>query len=171
AVVIGVDGYPYYPLHGCVSDVKLMEKYLMQDLGIPKNQIQLLLGALDEEAKPGLDASTPTHANIIRTLYSLIDNPDIKCGDNIVIYFSGHGTHYAAKEYYHTRTPPGVSLASIEPIEALCPMDRTDLDDTGSPIPDISDREINAIFSQISLTKGHTIMLILDCCYSSTHTK
>ncbi|KAK0474332.1 hypothetical protein EDD18DRAFT_1339282 [Armillaria luteobubalina] len=72
AVVIGIDEYPYYPLHGCVSDANLMEKYFTQDLGVPENRIQLLLSASDEEAKPGLDAATPTRANIIRTLYTLI---------------------------------------------------------------------------------------------------
>ncbi|PBK65121.1 hypothetical protein ARMSODRAFT_978536 [Armillaria solidipes] len=37
AVLIGINGYPYYPLHGCVSDAKSMEKYLIEDLGVPKN--------------------------------------------------------------------------------------------------------------------------------------
>ncbi|KAK0458302.1 caspase domain-containing protein [Desarmillaria tabescens] len=172
AVLIGIDGYPYYPLHGCVSDAKLMEKYLIEDLSVPKNRIQLLLGASGGEVNLDLDAvSSPTRANILRTLYSLIDNPEITPGDNIIIYFAGHGSRYAAKEYYRGRTPPGVSLASIRPIEALCPVDRTPFDSTGSPIPDISDREINAIFTQLSLTKGHRITLILDCCYSGVHTK
>ncbi|PBK64593.1 hypothetical protein ARMSODRAFT_1087990 [Armillaria solidipes] len=69
AVLIGIDGYPYYPLHGCVSDAKLMEKYLVENLGVPKNRIQLLLGGDDLDT-----VSSPTRANILRTLYSLIDN-------------------------------------------------------------------------------------------------
>ncbi|KAK0443272.1 peptidase C14, caspase domain-containing protein, partial [Armillaria borealis] len=161
AVLIGIGGYPYSPLHGCVSDAKSVKKYLIEDLGVPKNRIQLLLGTSDGL---DLDATSPTRANLIKTLYSLVDNPDIKRGDNIIVYFAGHGTRYAAKEHYR-------SEHRREPTEALCPMDRTDMDSTGSPIPDISDREINAIFTQISLTKGHTITLILDCCYSGTHTK
>ncbi len=170
-MLIGIDGYPYYPLHGCVSDAKLMERYLIDDLGVPSNRIQLLLGTSGVEVNPDLGIISPTRANIIRTLYSLIDNCNIKRGDNIVVYFAGHGARYAAREYYRSRIPPDASLASIRPMEALCPMDRTDLDATGLPIPDISDREINAIFTQISLTKGHAITLILDCCYSGTHTK
>ncbi|PBK94586.1 hypothetical protein ARMGADRAFT_1011518 [Armillaria gallica] len=43
AVLIGVDGNPHYPLHGCVSDA-LMEKYLVEDFGIPSDHIQRLLG-------------------------------------------------------------------------------------------------------------------------------
>ncbi|PBK88419.1 hypothetical protein ARMGADRAFT_865756, partial [Armillaria gallica] len=151
-----------------VSDAKSMEKYLIEDLGVPKNRIQLLLDTSDGL---GLDTTSPTRANIIKmALYSLVDNLDIKRGDNIIVYFAGQGTRYAAKEYYRSRTLPGVSLASIRPIEALCPKDRTSKDSTGSLIPDVSVHEINAPFTQISLTKGHTITLILDC-YSGTHTK
>ncbi len=43
-VLIGVDGDPHYPLDGCVSDAELMEKYLAEDLGIPSNRMQRLLG-------------------------------------------------------------------------------------------------------------------------------
>ncbi|PBK70777.1 hypothetical protein ARMSODRAFT_1017560 [Armillaria solidipes] len=34
AVLIGVDGDPHYPLHGCLSNTELMEKYLIEDLGV-----------------------------------------------------------------------------------------------------------------------------------------
>lgn len=44
-------------------------------------------------------------------------------------------------------------------------MDHGASDDTGSEIPDISDREIDAIVTQISQQKGHKITLILDCGY------
>ncbi len=123
-MLIGIDGYPYYPLHGCVSDAKLMERYLIDDLGVPSNRIQLLLGTSGVEVNPDLGIISPTRANIIRTLYSLIDNCNIKRGDNIVVYFAGHGARYAAREYYRSRIPPDASLASIRPMEALCPMDR-----------------------------------------------
>ncbi|PBK79326.1 hypothetical protein ARMGADRAFT_1021581 [Armillaria gallica] len=43
AVLIGVDENLHYPLHGCVSDA-LMEKYLVEDFGVPSNHIQHLLG-------------------------------------------------------------------------------------------------------------------------------
>ncbi|KAK0446032.1 uncharacterized protein EV420DRAFT_1571395 [Desarmillaria tabescens] len=164
AVIIGIDAYPDYPLYGCVSDAELMEKYLIEDLGVPSGHIQRLLGPTGEKT---IDNSiSPTRANIIRTLYSLIDSPDIVNGDNIIVYFAGDGALYDAEEYYRNKVPPGVSVASIRPIKALCPMDRGSLDDTGSEILDICDREIDAIFNQISEEKGHKLTLILDCAYS-----
>ncbi|SJL12965.1 uncharacterized protein ARMOST_16400 [Armillaria ostoyae] len=81
--------------------------------------------------------------------------------DNIVIYFAGNGARYNAEEYYRNRVPPEVSIAS--PLNVLYPLDRAARDDTGSEILDISVREIEAIFTQISLEKGYKIMLILDC--------
>ncbi len=141
-----------------------MKKYLVEDLGVPKDHIQRLSGPMEQKTA---DSSTrPTRANIIRTIYSLIDNPDIMRGDNIgVIYFAGNGTLCDAQEYYHDKVPPEVSIASMRSIKALCPMDHGASDDTGSEIPDISDREIDAIVTQISQQKGHKITLILDWGY------
>ncbi len=38
-VLIGVDGDPHYLLHGCMSDAELMEKYIVEDLGVPNDHI------------------------------------------------------------------------------------------------------------------------------------
>ncbi len=161
AIFIGINGDPHYPLHGCVLDAELMEKYLVEDLSIPSNHIQHILGSTREEITDGF--TSPTCANILKTLYILIDNADVSPGDNIIIYFAGNGVHYNAEEYYHNRVPPEVSLASIRPLNALCPLDCTVWDDNWSEIIDISVWEIEAVFTQISQQKGHKIMLILDC--------
>ncbi len=49
-------------------------------------------------------------------------------------------------------------------------MDRT-ATGTDSSVPDISDREINTILTEISRTKGSHITFILDCCYSAGNTR
>ncbi|KAK0445986.1 caspase domain-containing protein [Desarmillaria tabescens] len=167
AVIIGIDGDTHYPLYGCISDAELMEKYLIEDLGVPSDHIQRLLGPLGEETTNNSESTRPTRANIIKALYSLIDNPDILNGDNIIVYFAGNGARYDAQDYYQDyrdKLPPGVSIASIRPINAICPIDRDAFDGKGSQILDISDREIDAIFSEISQVK-HKMMitLILDC--------
>ncbi|KAK0470734.1 hypothetical protein IW261DRAFT_1515171 [Armillaria novae-zelandiae] len=131
-VLIGIDGYPTNPLRGC-------------NLGVPKCRIQCLLGSKTQVAPR--DPSD--------TYSCLIYNSDIEHGDNIVIYFSGHGSSYFSDEYC------GETAGAIE---ALCPIDRKEEDDFA--VPDISDREINIILSQISHTKGHRITLILDCSHS-----
>lgn len=80
----------------------------------------------------------------------------IQFGDNILVHFSGHGASYDAKVFFST----GVS--SVGPIEAICPSDRT----INRDIPDISDRELNLILSEVRDAKGENITFIADCCYS-----
>ncbi len=135
-----------------------MERFLIEDLNVPKDRIQSLLGSKRAQATHN-DPTTPNRANIIETLMSLIYNTDIKHGDNIIIYFSGHGSSYSCEDYCGH---------GVGDIEALCPIDRTD--ENSSPVPDISDREINIILRQISHAKGHRITFILDCSHSGALT-
>ncbi|KAK0219278.1 caspase domain-containing protein [Armillaria nabsnona] len=156
AVLIGINEYASYPLRGCVPDAQLMEKYLTEDLGMPSDRIQLLLGS--NEHKSPEDPVNPSRAHIVGALLSLLTNPGIVYGDNIIIYYSGHGSYYP----HHTEEDD-----ASEYIETICPIDRDTLGENGKPVPDISDREFNTILSLISQAKGHCITVILDCCYSS----
>ncbi|KAK0501833.1 caspase domain-containing protein [Armillaria luteobubalina] len=173
AVVIGIDAYRFSPLRGCVSDTLFVEKYLTEHLGVPKERIQRLIGT-QANIYPG-DTSIPSRFNIIRTLLSVMTNPHIEYGDNIIIYYSGHGSHYSCSEYFYnweTGSDNGqADITGIGSIEALCPLDRNTLDANGTLVPDISDREINTILSQISRFKGRRITLILDCCHSGGMTR
>ncbi|KAG7447296.1 uncharacterized protein BT62DRAFT_919212 [Guyanagaster necrorhizus] len=59
---------------------------------------------------------------------------------------------------------------SMETIEQkcmnfLCHMDHNITDAAGKPVLDISDRELNMIFSEIHHSKGDRITVILDCSY------
>ncbi|PBK79617.1 hypothetical protein ARMGADRAFT_870834, partial [Armillaria gallica] len=151
AVLIGIDEYPSKPLWGCVNDALLMERFLIEDLSIPKHRIQSLLGSKKAQVTHN-NPTTPNRANIIETLTSLIYNTSINHSDNIIIYFSGHGSSYSCEDYCGH---------GVGDIEALCLIDCTD--ENSSPIPDISNREINIILRQISHAKGHQITFILDC--------
>ncbi|KAK0213448.1 caspase domain-containing protein [Desarmillaria ectypa] len=153
AVLIGIDEYTSNPLRGCVNDALLMKKFLIEDLSVPKRRIQSLLGS--KAYATSNSPSIPTRANIIQTLTGLIYNSEIENGDNILVYFSGHGSVYSCKDYCGKSAPT---------IEALCPIDRTE--GNSFPVPDISDREINIILRQISRAKGHRITFILDCSHS-----
>ncbi|SJK96809.1 uncharacterized protein ARMOST_00055 [Armillaria ostoyae] len=157
-VLIGIDKYDGYPLRGCVSDARLIEKYFVDDVGVPKDRIQLLLGS-EDHASPD-DPMYPSRTHITDMLHSLATNDKIEYGDNIVIYYAGHGSCYS----YHEDDED--EDETHEYIEALCPIDCDTSDSNGIPIPDISDRELNSILSQISQTKGHHITVILDCCHS-----
>ncbi|KAK0452744.1 uncharacterized protein EV420DRAFT_1558223 [Desarmillaria tabescens] len=150
-----------------------MEKFLTEHLGVPKIRVRRLIGT-QANTFPD-DPSIPSRVNIIRTLLSVMTNPQIEYGDNIIVYYSGHGSHYSCSEYFQSRDTDSddeeSSAAGSGSIEALCPMDRNTLDTNGIPVPDISDREINTILFQISRIKGHRITLILDCCHSGGMTR
>ncbi|PBK63022.1 hypothetical protein ARMSODRAFT_942681 [Armillaria solidipes] len=169
AVIIGIDAYPNSELHGCVSDALSMEDYLSKCLGVPESRLQLLLGPNEHISRT---YDIPSRKNIIGTLLSLITNPNIMNGDNIVIYFSGHGSNYSWFDYYweEAQNSSGEfdAVLAAGSVEALCPIDRDEPDQQGCPIPDISDREINIILSELSRVKGNRITLILDCCHSSS---
>ncbi len=143
-----------------MSDAKSFQDYLTANLGVPGEHIQLLLD-VPEPKTPKI--IYPSRANIIATLVSLINNPEIKEGDNIIIYYAGHGSSYECSEYDDVDE---ISFASSGYIEALCPIDR-DTDAKSNTIPDISDREFNTILALISRAKGHHITVILDCCHSA----
>ncbi|SJL01080.1 uncharacterized protein ARMOST_04396 [Armillaria ostoyae] len=158
AVLIGIDAYTQDPLRGCVSDALLIKHFLTDDLGVPENRIQCLLGSKDPNFAGPM--STPSRANIIDTLYSLVNNPEITRGDNIIIYYAGHGSRYCCTEHdFECR-------CDNCPIEALCPIDRDTQDADGNWIPDISDRELNSLFALICRAKGQNITFIADCCHS-----
>ncbi|PBK64989.1 hypothetical protein ARMSODRAFT_858052, partial [Armillaria solidipes] len=159
-VLIGIDQYAHSPLHGCVSDALLMEKYFVEDLHVPRDRIQLLLGS-KEHTSPD-DPLCPSRTHIIQALLGIITNPDVEYGDNIIIHFSGHGSCYQRPEFDDDGCgEPGY-------VEALCPIDRDTPGANGKPIPDISDHEFNAILTQIFRAKGHRITVILDCCHSAS---
>ncbi len=139
-----------------------MKDFLIEKLEVPGNRIQCLLGAKNPTRG---DSLTPSRANIVDALYSLIDNTEIARGDNIIIYYAGHGSSYRCSS--HFLTPGSKCRTGTCPIEALCPIDRDTKDAGGKWIPDISGRELNAIFTEISRTKGHKITFIADCCYAS----
>ncbi len=106
-----------------------MERYLTEVLGMPSGRIQLLLGS-DEHTSPE-DPMNPSCAHIISALLSIIANPEIAYGDNIIIYYSGHGSYYP----YHVEEDD-----EPEYIETLCPIDRDTPGEDGEPVPDTSDR-------------------------------
>ncbi|PBL01668.1 hypothetical protein ARMGADRAFT_1158373 [Armillaria gallica] len=159
AVLIGIDAYTQDPLRGCVSDALLMKRFLTDDLGVPENRIQCLLGS--KYPNPVDPTSTPSRANIVDTLYGLADNPEICPGDNIIIYYAGHGSKYYCTMHDHESRYDNSCF-----IEALRPIDRDTKDAGGNWIPDISDRELNSLFTLICCAKGQNITFIADCCHS-----
>ncbi len=125
---------------------------------MPEHRIQCLLGS-----KYPQNPTEPSRANIVDTLYSLVGNPEIERDDNIIIYYAGHGSSYCCSEH------PGTTRcdSGLCGTEALCPIDRDTQDSGGKWTPDISDREIDYVISQICRAKGHRITFIVDCSFSN----
>ncbi|KAF9474667.1 hypothetical protein BDN70DRAFT_298672 [Pholiota conissans] len=157
AVVVGINSYPHLKpqaqLSGCVNDTQLIVGYLTHDLDVPKDHILLLTS----ESSPD---KHPTRDHILNALYEhLRDNPLVQYNDNLLFHFSGHGASYE-RELGSLRT------------EALCPCDHSAREQHSADfVPDISDRELNIIFSEIRRKKGPNLTVILDCCYSGGATR
>ncbi|KAK0471527.1 hypothetical protein IW261DRAFT_834076 [Armillaria novae-zelandiae] len=185
AVIIGIDDYKTSPLRGCVSDAMMVFKHLSEDLHVHGDHIQLLLSKDIEEHKAP-ENQPPTRANIVNAILHLSTNPDIQHGDNIIIYFAGHGTTYKCDDYAPYQETPAAKLGNVD---ALCPLDRSSPDTTCTKtlhtkdaeslgpsdphIPDISDREINVILTEIARNKGdhitvHRRLLSFSRCHQNT---
>ena len=119
-----------------------MRDYLLEHLGVPKDRVRILHNASREV--------------ILDALYDLRDNVHIHFGDNILVHFSGHGSSYDAESIFESAVGPAGF------IEAICPSDRS----ADYEIPDISDRELNLVLSEVRDAKGGNITFIADCCYS-----
>ncbi len=151
-VIIGIDAYDQFPLDGAFRDAKMMLKYFIEDLGVPHTRIQCLLAPRSIKKGEAANFKRPTRANIIHALYSLVTNKAIEPGDNIVVYFSGHGSCYPISE-------------QLGCMQCLCPVDRDTVDAAGKPVLDISDTELCVILSQVRHAKGDRITVILDCSF------
>ncbi|PBK93858.1 hypothetical protein ARMGADRAFT_1079353 [Armillaria gallica] len=149
-VIIGIDAYDQFPLDGAFRDAKMILKYFIEDLGVPHTRIQCLLAPRSIKKGEAANFKRPTSANILQALYSLVTNKAIEPGDNIVVYFSGHGSCYPISE-------------QLGCMQCLCPVDRDTIDAAGKPTLDISDRELNVILSEIRRSKGDRITVLLDC--------
>lgn len=155
----------------------MMEDYLTQYLGVHPKRIQRLLGKVPGECSRSTPHLHPTRMNIIATLHGLSTNSEIKHGDSVIIFFSGHGSAYhcleCSRRIFDSHSPvrpPNSESEEVHhrrcPIEALCPIDRGTLN-----TPDISDREMNNILREIYRATGAYITVILDCCHSGGATR
>ncbi len=165
--------YPTYPLRGCVADAIAIKQYPVEDLLVSKERIQILLGPTSHSDMSTYTSSVPSRENILSALLSLITNPNIEHGDPIIIFFPGHGSRYPLSDHdeYDADSDEDDDERSQKFVEALCPMDRNTFGSGGTLVPDITDRELNTILSQISRTKGHQITFILDCCHAGSVTR
>ncbi|KAJ3762374.1 caspase domain-containing protein [Lentinula raphanica] len=152
AVIVGIDQYKsgdIWNLEACVDDAKSMKRWLVDDLGVPKHQIAMLLN--ERATKRNIEVTLDNH---------LLNNNRIREGDAILIYFAGHGSTLKAPQDW-------LSEKNLRcDVEVLCTYDH----DTKGPegrIAGISARAMHTFLHDLSKLKGNNITLMLDSCFSS----
>jgi hypothetical protein len=86
ALIVGIDGYPSSPLHGCVNDATAMSTLLGTHAdGSPNFDVRLVTA-------PG---STITRASLKQNTAELFATVDC---DVALLYFSGHGTRNSRRD-------------------------------------------------------------------------
>jgi hypothetical protein len=169
-----------------------MAKFLTNRLAVPQDHITKLF------AREGDDRSSsdyPSRQNILSRLWSLHQDRRIQHGDVIVVFYAGHGVVYSSggvlrnsidvdesdlnggSHYQRKRinfeeledVPGGPFIDSIVPADRGLP--DTDPSYLGRKVPDICDRELNAIFTTTRHMKGPNILFIADCCHSAGITR
>jgi hypothetical protein len=138
AVLVGVDVYERSdvpPLRGCVNDVVLVRQVLKQYLGVPNENIRLVVNG------------RATKANIVHRLQRMI--LDAEDGDVLVFYFSGHGSQIRDRD--GDELTDGLD-------ELICPYDM-DWDRKTY----ILDDDLDAIFAEVG--PGVILEAFFDCCF------
>ncbi|CAE6410945.1 hypothetical protein ACGC1H_006390 [Rhizoctonia solani] len=151
ALIIGINSYPnIIPLKGAVNDADEMSKFLTSDLKVPLDHI---INLRNESA---------TRANIIKGFRDLQEDPRIKRGDPILIYYAGHGgSHQPSKQL---KQAYGSSK-----IQVIFPYDyKVQVPDSTEFINCIPDKTVAALLNALSAAKGDNLTVIFDCCHSAS---
>jgi hypothetical protein len=148
ALLIGIDHYlpprgslqegVVTDLQGARNDVELVAKVLRSRFNFADHELCILR---DEEA---------TRAGILQAIQSFLIAPT-RQGDQVFLYFAGHGSTFENK-----LSPDGRD-------ETIVPADRN------RQVPDIHDKELHRLLGQV-LDRGGELIAAFDSCYSGTVT-
>ncbi|KAH7337507.1 caspase domain-containing protein [Rhizoctonia solani] len=154
ALIIGINTYPNIThLKGATNDADEMSNFLTSDLQVPSDHI---INLRNESA---------SRVNIIKGFRDLRDDPRIKRGDPILIYYAGHGGSY--KPSRHLKQTYGPSK-----IQVIFPHDyKVQPPEATEPINCIPDKTVAALLHDISAEKGDNLTVIFDCCHSASATR
>lgn len=153
ALIIGIDKYEapakeeilakdrsgWSNLDGCVNDALSMKEIIEVKYNFNKKNIKTLF---NEQA---------SRDNIIKSLEDLINNPNIKSGDVVFIYYAGHGS----------QVKNSLSKEMDLKDESMVPSD------SYKGAKDIRDKELAQYFNRL-LAKGVVLTIIYDSCHSGS---
>lgn len=139
ALIIGIDGYPKLkPLKGAVYDADQVAEFLMGDLMVPPDHIT------------NLRNETASREGILGAFQALRDDPRIKNGDPILIYYAGHGGSSKAPEVWKDK-------CGTNEIQVIFPYDY-ELEVAGSKVNCIPDKTIAAWLNELAQAKGDNLV-------------
>jgi hypothetical protein len=160
ALLVGINRYlpartpgtAYPSLTGSVRDVQEMARYLVEDLGVPEENVRRLTASTswhgEEPSEPPEDR--PSAANLRRELERL--QKLAKPGVQLLLHYSGHGARSP------TQLPevkgPGAHDECLVPYDARNP-----------ETPLVRDYELSYLLRDL-VERGAFVTLILDCCHS-----
>jgi len=161
AVVIGCcSEYKYLkgvePLYGTTNDAKAMRDILVNTQSVPKKNIVMLI------------EKNATHKNIVDTLKSLLNKKDLKKGDKVYIYYSGHGSNpFDKKGYFGKKIRNNKKLLKwINNSTALVPYDVNPKNNKKLlKTLLITKRDIKPILQKLD-KKGVDVIWIVDACFA-----
>jgi hypothetical protein len=140
ALLIGINYYgTSNRLYGCINDVIVMRKYLIEKRGYLTNNITVLRDD-DKSFK------NPNKKNIIEEFKELIQKANKNKSSEIFFHYSGHGTY--------ERDSNGDETDGKD--EYICPVD----------LNCIKDDEIRSMLN--NLNNNTTLLSVMDCCHSGT---
>ncbi|MFV2061231.1 MAG: caspase family protein [Gammaproteobacteria bacterium] len=144
ALLVGIGDYNIKPLAGPKNDVTLMKSILMKKWSFNENNITLILN--EAGTKKQILAA-------IKNLYT-----DSKSGDNIFIYFSGHGTSASDKSF---KSPLPTTSGALIPIDIDYVKNKSELIDHLI----IGRKDLRPLLKKFDNNDRH-VFVAIDACYS-----
>jgi len=152
ALIIGINDYPYAPLHGCVNDAILQRQLLIHRFGFNPRDVVMLLN--QKATRQGILDAVEEH---------LIKQAQL--GDVVVIHFSGHGSLVDDPDSIYTYPHIGEGLAgTLVPIDADLPTEAN----KGEVVADIMG---HTLFLLMSAIQTENLTVVLDSCHSGASTR
>jgi hypothetical protein len=145
ALLIGINEYQKLrPLEGCVNDVDLMEKILLENFGFPRENVRVLRNG--EATREGILAAFDAFAAGVGT------------DDQVVLHYAGHGSQMTDRE---GDEPSGYD-STIQPVDS---------EGWQGDNRDITDDEIHLRLLEPIGAKTSFTTFLFDCCHSGTITR
>ncbi|KIK60956.1 hypothetical protein GYMLUDRAFT_43498 [Collybiopsis luxurians FD-317 M1] len=155
ALIIGINEYAdsrVNNLTAAVTDAEAVSEFLLSTLGVPAHQIKMLR---NKEA---------TRDTIQGEIMNLADNPAIKEGDAILIYYAGHGAETSAPSGWPTDSRSRM-------IQMLLPHDFSWSGSVTKQGQGVLDITFARLLANLARNKSDNITVILDCCHSGSGTR